>query len=113
MGTQRVQMKVVLPWLVRTACRAGTRAFISALTAVVGPMHNIFFLALYYFNSFVPPPSKLGRQSCRVACLLVCVSGIEPDFYVTVLFNVIFRVELQGSLLRFSIILFSVYCTHK
>jgi hypothetical protein len=34
-GVQRVQMKGVLPWLVRWACRAGTREFCSALPALV------------------------------------------------------------------------------
>ncbi len=67
MGTQRVQMKGALPCLVRWACRAGTRDFCSALAVLVGPEQNIFFLS--------PSPSKLGRQPCWVACLLVCVSG--------------------------------------
>jgi hypothetical protein len=43
-GTQRVQIKGGLPWLVRWACRAGTRA----LAALVGPVHNIFFLTVHY-----------------------------------------------------------------
>jgi hypothetical protein len=33
-----------------------------------------FFLTIHYFNSFVPIAQQLGRQSCRVACLFVCVS---------------------------------------
>jgi hypothetical protein len=36
LGTQRGQMKVVLSWLVRWACRAGTRDFYNALAAQVG-----------------------------------------------------------------------------
>ena len=43
MGTQRVQMTVVLPWLVRWACLAGKRDFCSALAALVSPVQNIFF----------------------------------------------------------------------
>ncbi len=43
MGTQRVQLKGILPWLVRWACRAGTRDFFSALSALVSSMQNIFF----------------------------------------------------------------------
>jgi hypothetical protein len=36
MGTQRGQIKGVLSWLVCWACVAGTRAFCSALAALVG-----------------------------------------------------------------------------
>ncbi len=43
MGTQSVQMKWVLSWLVRWACRTGIRDFCSALAAVVGPVQNVFF----------------------------------------------------------------------
>ncbi len=35
-----VQMKGVLPWFVRWACRAGTREFCSALAALVGPVQK-------------------------------------------------------------------------
>jgi hypothetical protein len=60
MGTQRVQMKGVLPWLVRWAGRAGTRDIYSALAALVGPVQNIFFLNVLYFNSFVPIAQQAG-----------------------------------------------------
>ncbi len=57
MGTQsqRGQMKGVLPFLVDLvglSCRY--KRFFSALAALVGPVQNIFFLTLHYFNSFVP-----------------------------------------------------------
>ncbi len=65
MGTQRVQMKGVL--------RAGTRGFCPTLAAVVGPVQNIFFSLYTISINLSPLPSKLGRQSCRVACLLICV----------------------------------------
>ncbi len=80
MGTQRGQMKGVLSWPVPWACRAGTRDFCSPLASLVGPLQNIFFLTIQYFNSFVPipSPSKLGRQPCWVACLSLCVSGKTP-----------------------------------
>ncbi len=52
MGTQRVQLKGGLPWLVRWACRAGKRYFCSALAALVGPVQNIFFSRCRLFNSF-------------------------------------------------------------
>jgi hypothetical protein len=54
MGTQRVQMKGALPWLVRWACRVGTRDFCPALAALVRPVKSIFFLTVQYFNSLVP-----------------------------------------------------------
>ncbi len=68
MGTHRVQMKGVLPWLVRWASRAETRDFCSALVALAGPVQSIFFLAVHYFSScaVLPSPSKLGRQPCWV-----------------------------------------------
>jgi hypothetical protein len=76
MGTQSVQKKGVLPWLVRCACRAGTRDFFSALAALVSPVQNIIFLIKYtaYFNSFVHIAQQLwqgavlGRLSPRM-CL--------------------------------------------
>jgi hypothetical protein len=65
-------MKGVLPWLFRWAfCHADTRDFCSALAALIGPVQNIFFLTVHYFDSFC----KLGRQPCWVAYLSVCVSG--------------------------------------
>jgi hypothetical protein len=65
-GDQKgVQMKGVLPWLDHCVFRAGTRDFCSALAALVSTEQNIFSS---------PALSKLGRQSCWVACLFVCVS---------------------------------------
>jgi hypothetical protein len=79
MGTQRVQMQGVLPWLVRWACRAGTRDFYSALAALVGPVQNIFSPPYTIPYTISMPLSqslrKLDRQPCWVACLLVYVSG--------------------------------------
>ncbi len=35
-----------------------------------------YMLSPYIFSlTFSPSPSKLSRQSCRVTCLLICVSG--------------------------------------
>jgi hypothetical protein len=58
-------MKGVLPWLVRWAWRAGTRDFCSVLAALAGPVQNIFFLTIHYFNSFVPirPASWAGSRA--------------------------------------------------
>ncbi len=63
--------------------RAGTGDFCSALAALVGPVQNVCFLTIHYFNAFVPLPSKLGRKPYWVACLLVCVSGYKTikDFF--------------------------------
>jgi len=41
-------------WLVRWACRAGTRDVCRPLLALVGPAQYILFPAVHYFNSFVP-----------------------------------------------------------
>jgi hypothetical protein len=53
MGTQRVQMKGVLPRLVPRACLAGSRDFCPDLAAPVGLVQNMFLLTIPYFNSFV------------------------------------------------------------
>jgi hypothetical protein len=71
-------MRGVLPWLVRWACRAGTRDFCSALAALIGLVQHIFFLNVHFFNFFVPIAQQarqaavLGRLS-----LIVCVSGVH------------------------------------
>ncbi len=69
-----IHMKGVLPGLVRWARRIGTRDFCSVLGALVdlvkkssSPDNFLLYLS--------PSPSKLGRQSCRVACLLLSVFG--------------------------------------
>ncbi len=63
METQRVQMKGVLPsWLVRWACRAGTRV-LPYLAALVGPLQNTFFLAIHYFNAFVSIAQQAGQAA--------------------------------------------------
>ncbi len=76
MGTQRGQMKRALSWLVCWACADGTRDFCSALAALVGPVQNIFFLTVHYFNSFVFIPQQAGQSAVlgRLS-LFVFVSG--------------------------------------
>ncbi len=61
MGTQTAQMKGVLSWLVRWACRDGTRDFCSALVALVGPVQNMFFLTVHYLSSIVPIVQQAGQ----------------------------------------------------
>ncbi len=55
MGTQRVQMKG--GW----ACRAGTIDFCHVMAFQVGPVQNIFFLAVHFFNSFVSIAHQAGQ----------------------------------------------------
>jgi hypothetical protein len=50
MGTQRVQMKGVLPWLAHWA-----------LGALVGPVQNFLSGTVHYFNSFVPNAEQAGQ----------------------------------------------------
>jgi hypothetical protein len=70
MGTQRVQMKGVRPWLVRWARRVATRDFYPALAALVSPVQNIFFphRALFQFM-FPHRRATWAGQSCRAAFL--------------------------------------------
>jgi len=75
-------MKGALPWFDCWACSTGTRDFCPALAALVGPVHRkLFQNSIYLF----PSPSKLGKQSCWVACLLVCFSGVYTDLTITTL----------------------------
>ncbi len=71
----------ILPWLVCWACRASTRDCWVCLGCSNQPSTNIFFSLQYNFNSCVPYwRSKLGRQSCWVARLVVCVSGLSIEW---------------------------------
>jgi hypothetical protein len=53
-------------------CCSGTRDFCSALAALVGPVQTISPYTISMPSS--PSTSKLGRQPCWAAYLLVCVS---------------------------------------
>ncbi len=76
MGTQRVQMKEVLGYMVRWTRHAGTADFCPALAALVSLIQNIVFPRRTLFHFISPPsPSNLGRQACWVACLRV--SGLD------------------------------------
>ncbi len=65
MGTQRVQIRRVLPWLVHWAC--------PVFAAPSRPVQKHFLHCTLFHLS--PSPSELGRKPCWVAYLLVCVSG--------------------------------------
>ncbi len=54
MGTQRVHMKRVLPWLVHWACHACTRDFCSALAGQVSPVQKCVSL-----------PYKISIPHCK------------------------------------------------
>jgi hypothetical protein len=69
-------MKGVIPWLVHWACRGGRRDFCFALAALVGPVENIFFLTVQYFNYFFPIAQQAGQAAVlgRLS-LSVCLWG--------------------------------------
>jgi hypothetical protein len=64
MGTQRVQMKEVLPWLVLWSRRAGTRDFYPALAAQVS-QYKIFFPHRTLFKFMCPhrPATLAGSRA--------------------------------------------------
>ncbi len=72
----------------RSFLHAGTSDFCPALVALVGPVHNIFFLTVHYDNLFVPIAQQ-RRQSCRIVRLLMCVSDFAlhtaPNKFMTLL----------------------------
>ncbi len=72
-GTQRVQIKGVLPWLPGWACRASTRDFCSAWAALVGrkkkiSSHRTLFQFLYPFAQQAGQAVLPGRLSLSM-CL--------------------------------------------
>jgi hypothetical protein len=66
----------VLPWLGSLGSSCRYKRILSRLGCSSRPITNYFFLhyTLVHFI-FSSLPRKLGRQSCRVTCLLICVSG--------------------------------------
>jgi hypothetical protein len=70
METYGVKMKVVLPWLVHWARRAGTKDFYSA-------HYKIYFFSRFKRFHFMFPhlSATWAGQSCLVACLLIFISG--------------------------------------
>ncbi len=94
MGTQRVQKKGVLPWLVRWALHAGTRDFCPALAALVRPVQNIFFLAVHYFFQLICPHRPLSWAvvqdrlplivclwSYRMQALMACLLPVQIFYF--------------------------------
>jgi hypothetical protein len=70
-------MKEVLPWLVYWVRCSGTSDICPDLVALVGTVQYMFYLTVHFSVYLSPSPSKLGRQSCWVACLLIWVSGYK------------------------------------
>ncbi len=63
---------------------AGTKDFYPAEPALVSPVQKCFLPHPHTFSLYVAPsPSNLGRQSCRVACLLICVSGTYTNSQIS------------------------------
>jgi hypothetical protein len=66
-----------------SARHAGTRNFCSALAALVGLVQNFGPVKFSFSSPYMytislhlsPSPSKLGGQWCRIACLILSVSG--------------------------------------
>ncbi len=79
MGTQGVHMQGILPCLVHRDRCAGTIYFCPAFTSIVCPSTKYFSLPYPFLLQLSPSPSKLGRQSCCVACLLICESGAKSQ----------------------------------
>jgi hypothetical protein len=80
MGTQRVQIKGVLPWLVRWTRRAGTIEFRPALAALVSPVQNIIFLTVHFFTllvSIAQQPEQAGVLGRLSLCIWQCAHTLS------------------------------------
>jgi hypothetical protein len=74
--------KRAVSWLDRWVCRAGTRDFLFCLGCSCRPSTKYFFSSSYIISiPLSPSASKLGRQPCWVACLLVCVSVVKFGYH--------------------------------
>jgi hypothetical protein len=62
-------------WLVRWAHLCRYNRFLSSLGCSSWPSTKDFLPPYFTLFQFICPYRKLSRQSCRVACLLMCVSG--------------------------------------
>ncbi len=72
MGTQRVQMRGVIPWFFCWACRAGTSDFCSALAALVGHVQNI--ISSPYTISIFCSIAQQARQAALLGRLSLSMS---------------------------------------
>jgi hypothetical protein len=76
MGTQGVQMKGVLPWLVSWACRAGSIDFCYVFAALVGP---VFFPHRTLFQFLCPNAQQAGQGSCAESPVSLYVYLVIPS----------------------------------
>jgi hypothetical protein len=53
------------------------REFCPALAAQVGPVQNIFFFAVHYFNLSIPIAQQAGQAVVQVACFLVLAGSLK------------------------------------
>jgi hypothetical protein len=72
MGTQRVQMTGVFPWLVHLTRCAGATDFCSALAALDSQVQNIIFLNAHLFTLIVSIAQHTG-QAGVLARLSLCL----------------------------------------
>ncbi len=72
MGTQKLQMKGVLPWLVCGARRGDLIDFCPTLAALVSPVQNIIFLTVHFFT-LVVPIAQQPRQVVVLGRLSLCL----------------------------------------
>jgi hypothetical protein len=87
MGTQRVQMKRVLSWLVRWNRRASTVDICLAFDALISPVENIIFLTVHFFTFLVPiiqQPGQAGVLGRLSLCLLHTYESFLTSGQVTV-----------------------------
>jgi hypothetical protein len=64
-----------LGWFVGSSCRY--KRFCPALAALLSPVQIFFPHHHAVFHFIGPSSSKLGRQSCCITCLLICVSVLN------------------------------------
>jgi hypothetical protein len=83
--SSRVHTKGVFPCLVLVV--PSTRNFCPVLAALVSPDKIYFSLPNTISLHLSPSPSKLGRQSCRVACLIIFISMVLSPWPVPGVFN--------------------------
>ncbi len=94
MGTQRVQMKGVLPWLVLGGLSCQYKRFLFSLGCSSQPSTNIFFLTIHFFNSFVSvnhqagQAAVLGRLSLSMSLWVYTVYDSRNDQSHTSFYNI-------------------------
>jgi hypothetical protein len=73
-STSTVQMKGILPWLVRWAFTCPYKRFLSSLGCSSRPNTKYLFPHVHYFNSFVPTAQQVGQAVVLVRLSLsMCI----------------------------------------